>query len=175
MSMLRPREGCIKYGLRRTANYPRCIAYLTCLKCPVSFSDIMVRISVNYQGDLNCEAVHGPSGTTLETDAPTDNQGRGASFSPTDLVATALATCMATTMAIHARKDGLALEGLTITTNKVMSSDPPRRITHLHSAVTFPRGFPEGQRSKYEELARTCPVAQSIHPSIAVPIEFNYT
>ncbi len=134
----------------------------------------MVRITVNYGGDLHCEATHGPSGSTLETDAPADNQGRGSAFSPTDLVATALATCMATTMAIHARKDCLELTGLTITTEKVMSCDPPRRITQLSSTVTFPQSFPEHQRAKYEELARTCPVAQSIHPAIAVPVTFVY-
>ncbi|NBS79801.1 OsmC family peroxiredoxin, partial [bacterium] len=93
----------------------------------------MVKISVRYEGQLHCQAVHGPSGTKLATDAPVDNEGRGESFSPTDLVATALAACMATIMGIAAKRHSITLEGMTIETSKEMSTDTPRRIVSLKS------------------------------------------
>ena len=93
----------------------------------------MVSIDVTYDGELRCSAVHGPSGMTLFTDAPVDNQGKGAAFSPTDLVATALATCMATTMGIAARKHALGIDGTRIHIEKHMTSSPPRRIARLVS------------------------------------------
>jgi len=96
----------------------------------------MVKITGEYQGDLHCTAVHEPSGTGLATDAPKDNQGRGESFSPTDLIATGLGTCIATTMAIAARRHGVDLAGLRYEVTKEMSADAPRRIArltvHLH-------------------------------------------
>ena len=91
----------------------------------------MVKITGEYQGGLHCTAVHGPSGTAINTDAPKDNQGRGESFSPTDLVATALATCAATTMAIVARRHGVDLAGLKDEVTKEMSGEGPRRIARL--------------------------------------------
>jgi putative redox protein len=96
----------------------------------------MVRIDIEYTGDLHCEARHAPSGMSLETDAPVDNQGRGQSFSPTDLVATALGTCMATIMGIVARKNGWDIEGTRMAVDKQMTSAPPRRIDRLSSACT---------------------------------------
>ena len=91
----------------------------------------MVTITVNYEGNLRCKATHGPSGTTLITDAPTDNHGKGESFSPTDLVATALPACVLTIMGIAAQKHGLNLEGMSAVTTKEMSAAPPRRIARL--------------------------------------------
>jgi uncharacterized OsmC-like protein len=85
----------------------------------------MVTITGEYQGDLHCSAAHGPSGKVLETDAPRDNQGRGEAFSPTDLVATGFATCIATTMAIAARKHGVEIGGIRYEVTKEMSSDAP--------------------------------------------------
>jgi putative redox protein len=134
----------------------------------------MVKISVDYQGNLHCEATHGPSGTKLATDAPVDNQGRGESFSPTDLVATALATCIATTMGIVAIRDGLTLDGLSVAIAKIMSSDGPRRIVQLPVTVQFPAGFPPEHRAKYENITATCPVARSISSEIDTPTEFVY-
>ena len=98
----------------------------------------MVEVTVNYTGELHCDATHGPSCSTISTDAPTDNRGKGATFSPTDLVATALATCMSTTMGIKAADLGVDLNGLTVKVQKHMSTDAPRRIVGLPSEVHIP-------------------------------------
>src|SRR3954463_12741311 len=111
----------------------------------------MVEIEVNYTGDLHCEATHGPSGTSLSTDAPTDNRGRGESFSPTDLVATALGTCMSTTMGIAAKDHGLDLSGLKVRVEKHMSKDAPRRIVALPSEVHIPLSPNCPQRALLEQ------------------------
>ena len=117
-----------------------------------------VKISVRYEGQLHCEAVHGPSGTKLATDAPVDNEGKGESFSPTDLVATALAACMATIMGIVAKRHGIKLEGMTVETVKEMSADSPRRIVGLRSKVTVPLAPDHPQRKLLESAALGCPV-----------------
>ncbi|NBY65825.1 MAG: OsmC family peroxiredoxin [Verrucomicrobia bacterium] len=132
----------------------------------------MVKISVRYEGQLHCEAVHGPSGTKLATDAPVDNEGRGESFSPTDLVATALAACMATIMGIAAKRHSITLEGMTIETSKEMSTDTPRRIVSLKSKVTIPLPGSHPQRKLLEAAALGCPVHHSLDPKIAKPVEF---
>ena len=98
----------------------------------------MVNISIKYTGDLHCDAVHGPSQSNIATDAPTDNKGKGEAFSPTDLVATALGTCMSTTMGIKAQELGIDLRGITISVQKEMSKDAPRRIVGLPSEVHIP-------------------------------------
>src|ERR1700756_1754550 len=98
----------------------------------------MVEVAVKYTGNLHCDATHGPSRSQISTDAPTDNKGKGEAFSPTDLVATALATCMSTTMGIKAQELGVDLRGLTISVKKKMSKDPPRRIVGLPSEVHIP-------------------------------------
>ena len=98
----------------------------------------MVNISVKYTGDLHCDATHGPSQSRIATDAPTDNRGKGEAFSPTDLVATALATCMSTTMGIKAEELGVNLRGMTVAVQKKMSKDAPRRIIGLPSEVHIP-------------------------------------
>jgi len=132
----------------------------------------LVKISVRYEGQLHCEAVHGPSGTKLATDAPVDNEGRGESFSPTDLVATALAACMATIMGIAAKRHSITLEGMTIETSKEMSTDTPRRIVSLKSKVTIPLPGSHPQRKLLEAAALGCPVHHSLDPKIAKPVEF---
>ena len=132
----------------------------------------MVAIQFEYQGDLHCKAVHGPSGTVLETDAPTDNQGRGESFSPTDLVATALGTCILTTMGILARNLAVDIAGATATVEKEMSAAPPRRIQSLKVKLRMPSGVSPENRQKLENAARTCPVTRSLHPDINAPVEF---
>src|ERR1043165_8781024 len=98
----------------------------------------MVKISVKYSGNLHCDATHGPSQSKISTDAPTDNKGKGEAFSPTDLVATALATCMSTTMGIKAEDLGVDLRGMSVSVQKEMSNDPPRRIIALPSEVHIP-------------------------------------
>src|SRR5215211_4393937 len=98
----------------------------------------MVDINVRYEGDLHCSATHGPSQAGLSTDAPADNQGRGESFSPTDLVATGLGTCMATVMGIVAKQRGYDLRGMDVHVKKHMTASPPRRIARLSVEISVP-------------------------------------
>lgn len=132
----------------------------------------MVSIHLEYEGDLHCSAVHAPSGTVLATDAPKDNQGRGESFSPTDLVATALGSCMLTIMGIMARTLAIDLQGATATVEKQMTSTPPRRIEQLAVKIHVPHPVSPENREKLVRAAHTCPVHKSLHPDIEIPIEF---
>jgi len=135
----------------------------------------MVALTSTYAGGLRCRAEHGPSGATLVTDAPVDNHGKGESFSPTDLVATALGTCMMTIMGIVAERHGLDLAGMTAETEKVMTAAPPRRIASLRTRITVPLPADHPQRAALEQAAHTCPVHKSLHPEIDSPIEFVWT
>ena len=135
----------------------------------------MVKITGEYQGDLHCVATHGPSGTQLFTDAPKDNQGRGEAFSPTDLVATSLATCIATTLAIVARKHGIELAGLRYEVTKEMSTDAPRRIVRLATTLWLPLARTDEVAKLLEHAAHHCPVHQSLHPQVDKPVIFNWT
>lgn len=132
----------------------------------------MVEIKLHYQGDLHCEAIHGPSGRTLETDAPVDNQGRGESFSPTDLLATALGACMATVMGIVARRKDIDLSGMRIHVRKTMSADAPRRISRLEADIIMPISQHHPDSRLLEAAALSCPVHHSLHPDIE--IKFNW-
>ena len=137
----------------------------------------MVDIFVEYQGDLHCLAKHGPSASVLATDAPLDNQGRGESFSSTDLVAAALGTCMATVMGIAARKRGFALEGTRVHVKKVMTKQPPRRIAELIVQVTFPKAVTLSvgpARAELEHEADHCPVRLSLLDAVVVPTHFDW-
>ena len=134
----------------------------------------MVAIQVEYQGDLHCKAVHGPSSTDLATDAPTDNQGRGESFSPTDLLATALGTCMLTVMGIMARTLQIDLAGTTATVEKEMTASAPHMIKSLAVKIHIPQPITPENRLKLERAAHTCPVHKSLHPDVASPIEFTW-
>ena len=134
----------------------------------------MVEIKITYEGDLHCKAVHGPSGKTLETDAPTDHAGKGESFSPTDLEAAALGTCYLTVMGISAQNRGIELKRMTARVKKHMSADKPRRIVKLVVDINMPAGLDADKRSLLEHVARTCPTAQSIHPAIKVDLTFKY-
>jgi putative redox protein len=134
----------------------------------------MVQIDVTYQGGLRCRAVHGPSGTELVTDAPVDNHGKGESFSPTDLVATALGVCIPTIMGIVAEREKIDLTGLRVTVQKTMSAEPPRRIAKLTTRIVMPKGLTEQQRTKLEKVAHTCPVHQTLQGKVDMPIEFVY-
>ncbi|MBA2612860.1 MAG: OsmC family protein [Bacteroidetes bacterium] len=128
---------------------------------------------VKYVGQLRTEATHLQSGTVINTDAPKDNHGKGEAFSPTDLVATALASCMISIMGIVAMKEGFtSIDGTTGEVVKVMYPDP-RRIGEIHIKITFPKNnFTDKEKSMYEHAANTCPVAKSIHPDIKQLIEF---
>lgn len=132
----------------------------------------MVAITAVYEGDLHCVATHGPSGITLSTDAPKDNQGKGESFSPTDLVATALGTCMLTIMGIAARKLALDIADTTVSVEKAMAAAPTRRIGELKVVINVPVATTDEQKKTLEVAAYTCPVHKSLHPDIATPIEF---
>lgn len=137
----------------------------------------MVRIDISYDGDLRCHAVHAPSGRAMDTDAPVDNQGRGESFSPTDLLATALGTCMATVMGILARERGFDLAGMTVTVEKLMTP-PPRRVARLVTDIRVPAqgaaGIDAEGRKALEDRANTCPVRLSLLPAIDVPVTFHW-
>lgn len=132
----------------------------------------MVNVSIRYTGDLHCDAEHGPSHTHIETDAPTDNKGKGAAFSPTDLVATALGTCMATTVAMRAEEKGIDVRGLKVSVQKEMSNDAPRRIVALPSEVHFPLAASSPHREFLEQTALNCPVHKSLPPEIERPTKF---
>jgi putative redox protein len=127
-----------------------------------------------YLGELRCKATHGPSKVELITDAPTDNQGRGQSFSPTDLVVTAMVTCQVTTMSLLARQLHVTLDGTKVYAEKHMSHERPRRIVRMVIKMDFPAGIPGEHRGKIEDVARTCPVALSLHPDILIDQTFSY-
>jgi putative redox protein len=129
----------------------------------------MVNVSITYTGELHCDAMHGPSGSTIATDAPADNKGKGEAFSPTDLVATALATCMATTAGIAAQDHGVDLSGMTVRIEKHMSKDAPRRIVGLPSEVHIPFSSDIPQRALIENAILNCPVHKSLPPDIERP------
>jgi uncharacterized OsmC-like protein len=132
----------------------------------------MVEVSVKYTGDLHCDATHGPSQAKIATDAPSDNKGKGEAFSPTDLVATALATCISTTMGIKAEDLGVDLRGMSVLVRKEMSSDPPRRIVALPSEVHIPLPPNHSHRGVLEQTALNCPVHKSLPPEINRPTKF---
>lgn len=130
--------------------------------------------TVVYKENLRTELTHLQSGTIIENDAPTDNMGKGERFSPTDLLATSLGSCMITTMAIRAADMNLNFEGTTIEITKVMSQDSPRRIVAIEANLMFTEKFEATQQQKeqLEKIARNCPVEKSIHPDILLTIKF---
>ena len=134
----------------------------------------MVQAIVRYEGNLRCTATHGPSQSSIETDAPTDNMGRGERFSPTDLVGTSLATCVLTTIAIAARRKGLEMPGMTATVRKHMSTDAPRRIVKLEVDVVIPLPENHPERALLEAAAKGCPVRRSLHPDMEVAETFSW-
>jgi len=128
-----------------------------------------------YTGNLHTEATHIQSGTVISTDAPKDNEGKGEAFSPTDLLATSLATCILTTMAIVAKRDGVArnIDNAKAEVVKVMQTNP-RRVAEVHVKITFPQNYDEKERQILENAAHSCPVAKSLHPDLKQIVEFIY-
>ncbi len=128
-----------------------------------------------YKGQLRTSATHLQSGTVIETDAPTDNQGKGERFSPTDLVAVALGTCMITTMGIKARTMDIELDGTRVEVTKIMVSDP-RRIGKIITHLLFPPELNLDEKTKeiLERTARTCPVERTLHPDVELDMQFNW-
>lgn len=134
----------------------------------------MVEIKIAYEGELHCSALHVPSGNTIVTDAPVDNNGLGQAFSPTDLMATALGTCIATVMGIMAERKDLDIKGMTVVVRKTMSDTPPRRISCLEVDLSVPLPADHPERRMFESAGRSCPVHQSIHPDIAVVMNWTW-
>ena len=130
---------------------------------------------ITYEGNLRTVATHLQSGTVIETDAPTDNQGKGERFSPTDIVATALGTCMLTIMGIKARDMDVNLEGTKVDITKIMSANP-RKIGEIKVVINFPEDIQtdEKQRTILEKAAMTCPVFESLHPDMKKDVEFKW-
>lgn len=134
----------------------------------------MVKINVVYEGDLRCCLTHEQSGSVILTDAPKDNMGKGEAFSPTDLVASALASCMITVMGIAANKNNVDIKGTRVDVSKEMVALPVRRIAKIAVDVHMARGIPADKRSLLETAANTCPVHKSLHPDVQTPITFHY-
>jgi uncharacterized OsmC-like protein len=128
---------------------------------------------VVYKGDLRTESTHLQSGEIIITDAPIDNQGKGKAFSPTDLVATALASCMLTIMGIVAKRDGIMIEGTTAEVEKIMVSNP-RRIGEIRLKINFPHPILDKDQVKLERAVHTCPVSGSFHNDLNEIVEFIY-
>jgi putative redox protein len=133
----------------------------------------MVQINIDYLGDLHTKAVHGPSGQELLTDAPVDNQGKGEYFSPTDLAATAVGTCILTIMGIVARNGNFDIGGTQVTVDKEMMNQPYRRIKKLKIDIVFKKQLNEKEFQMMKNVIKTCPVTRSLHPDIE--IEDTYT
>lgn len=133
----------------------------------------MVKCNVIYQGGLHCELQHEPSGAKVCSDAPVDNHGKGESFSPTDLMCSAMAACMATIMGIYAEKEGLNLEGASIEVGKIMSANP-RRIARIETTITLPLPAYTPHKAALEDCVLGSPAMRSLHPDIEVPITWNW-
>ena len=125
----------------------------------------MVEVKIDYEGGLHTRAVHGPSSAVLQTDAPVDNQGRGEAFSPTDLLAAALGSCMLTVMGIVAQRHEWALEGARARVEKHMVEDPTRRVGRLVVELDFPASIPKSARDTLLNAANTCPCLLYTSPS----------
>lgn len=132
-----------------------------------------VEIRGKYEGDLRVQLTHGPSKSVIETDAPIDNQGKGAKFSPTDLLVASLGACMMTIMGIVAKRDGIKLEEATFRAEKHMAENP-RRIGKIVLEINMPSGLTDEQKKKLEKAAHACPVHHSLLPEIEKNIKFIY-
>lgn len=131
--------------------------------------------TIAYQEGLRCVLTHDDSGSQIETDAPKDNHGNGARFSPTDLATASLGACALTVMNIAAKQMGIELLGATAVVKKVMSAELPRRIVGMQVAFTIPKGeISEAQMAKLEQVGRNCPVSLSLHPDLKQDMTFNW-
>lgn len=134
----------------------------------------MATSKITYTGDLRTSSVHLKSGKEIITDAPTDNQGKGEAFSPTDLLATSLGNCLLTIVGITARNHGFNIDGTTAEITKVMAENP-RRVSEIIVDLQFPaNNYSEKEKAIIERAAKTCPVAYSLHPDIKQEISFSY-
>ena len=131
-----------------------------------------VTMNAVYAGDNRVELTHGPSGEKISTDLPVDNGGQGRTFSPTDLFACSLASCILTIMAKVAERDGTALKGASIEIEKRMQ-DSPRRVAAFTGKITLPAGVSEGAKAKLAACIQACPVHRSLHPDIKVEFDLR--
>lgn len=130
------------------------------------------KISAEYAGDDRVELTHGLSGSKMVTDLPPDNGGRGRTFSPTDLAAASVASCVLTIMAKIAERNGIDFKGSSFVIEKHMQENP-RRIARLTGVITLPPGLDQEQRGKLLAAVRACPVSRSLHPDIALEFEYR--
>ena len=133
----------------------------------------METVKTTYIGSLRTEATHVQSSTTITTDAPTDNNGKGEFFSSTDLLATSLGSCMLTIMGLSAKTHGFNIDGTTAKTTKIMGTNP-RRIVEIVIELTFPNNYSEKEKKILSLCASECPVANSLHPDLKQTVTFNY-
>jgi putative redox protein len=134
----------------------------------------MLTIQVRYSGNKKCDLTH-PEGAKLRTDAPKDIGGDASGFSPTDLVAAGLASCILTTIAMYAERHAIDITGASATVEKHMTTPPaPRRIARLPVIVTLPATVPMDMRERIERVGHTCPVSATLHPDVDAPIEYRY-
>ncbi|RYE28619.1 MAG: OsmC family peroxiredoxin [Sphingobacteriaceae bacterium] len=133
----------------------------------------MATIETVYQGTLRTQATHVQSGIAILTDAPVDNQGKGEAFSPTDLLAAALGSCMLTIMGIAAREHQINIENTTCTITKIMAASP-RRVGEIGVELNFPEKYTDKQQKILERAALTCPVYLSLHPDLKKSVNFNW-
>ena len=133
----------------------------------------MATVETTYIGDLRTENIHVQSGTKILTDAPTDNQGKGEAFSPTDLLAESLAGCMLTTMAILGGKQGITIDGTTCEVTKIMAANP-RRVAEVVINFKFPKEYSDDEKQILEGIAYGCPVAVSLHPDLKKTVDFGW-
>jgi len=136
-------------------------------------SSIMATIETVYVGGLRTNNTHLQSGTQIITDAPTDNQGKGEAFSPTDLLATSLGTCMLTTMAIRTAKHGINLDNASVAVTKIMAADP-RRVSEIVVQFKFPTKYTDEQKKLLEDAALTCPVYFSLSEKLVKTVDFGW-
>ncbi len=134
----------------------------------------MVKIDIVYEGGLHCRLTHGPSGSVIATDAPKDNMGKGEAFSPTDLEASALGSCMMTIMGIYAQRHDIDLTGARAEVIKEMIQEPVRKIGKITVSFQMPKGIADKHRPALERTVFACPVHKSIHPDIETPVNFSY-
>ncbi|MBP9855656.1 MAG: OsmC family protein [Candidatus Omnitrophica bacterium] len=134
----------------------------------------MVKMHMIYDGDLRCRLTHEPSGNVITTDAPVDNMGKGEAFSPTDLLAASLGSCMLTVMGIAAKRNEINMNGAMVYVEKEMITQPLRRIGKIGVRIQMPSGIAPAKRELLEQAAHNCPVQKSLNPDIQIPVIFEY-
>ena len=134
----------------------------------------MSKIKCSYLGDLKCEAIHLQSGNQINTDAPLDHCGKGQNFSPTDLLATSLGSCLLTIMAIKARSNGWELENITLDIEKIMTKNKERKIEQLIIDIYIPEDLPKDKVDFIQKASKECPVTRNLSDSIYVEIKWHH-